>query len=105
MVYGFLRALPGDQALLSPSLCGTSAKLDANLEGSGPHDFCRPHIGAFVKAPLASTASRRLTSVTIAKRPFGVGRDGQAYKGDLGVLKTRIFLQMGLDSQITDPIF
>jgi hypothetical protein len=28
------------------------------------------------KRHLASTASRRLTFVTIAKRPFGVGRDG-----------------------------
>jgi hypothetical protein len=35
--------------------------------------------------------------VTIAKRPFGVGRDGESYKADLGILKSRIFLQKGLD--------
>ena len=50
MVYGLLRALPGDRALLPPSLreSGVShpkgrhrlpAKLDASVEASGPHDF------------------------------------------------------------------
>jgi hypothetical protein len=38
-VNGFLRALPGDRALLSPSLRNTSAKLDTSVEASGPHDF------------------------------------------------------------------
>ena len=47
---GFLRALPGERALLPPSLSGyvlskpgradfTSAGLDAGVEASGPHDF------------------------------------------------------------------
>src|SRR5205809_7978046 len=47
---GFLRDLPGDRALLSPSSCEygwsapgradfASAKLDASVEASGPHDF------------------------------------------------------------------
>jgi hypothetical protein len=46
---GFLRALPGDRAFLSPSSRGygtsarsgsrTSAGLDAGVEASGPHDF------------------------------------------------------------------
>ena len=47
---GFLRALPGDRALLSPSSSGygfvcarsgrqASAGLDAGVEASGPHDF------------------------------------------------------------------
>jgi len=31
-----------------------------------------------------------------------VGQDGEAYKGDLGVLKIRIFLLEGLDSPISD---
>ena len=56
---GFLRALPGDRAFLSPSLpdqrpirarLGRSAirQFDAGVEASGPHDFtvrnrvCRP---------------------------------------------------------------
>jgi hypothetical protein len=50
MVYGLLRALPGDRALLPPSPRGyqrvgpegptsRSARLDASVEASGPHDF------------------------------------------------------------------
>ena len=40
MVYGLLRALPGDRAFLSPSSSGrTSARLNASVEASGPHDF------------------------------------------------------------------
>jgi hypothetical protein len=51
MVYGLLRALPGDRALLPPSPCGLmihlepgwagciSARLDASIGASGPHDF------------------------------------------------------------------
>jgi hypothetical protein len=35
---GFLRALPGDRACLSPS-SAVSRKLDAGVETSGPHDF------------------------------------------------------------------
>src|SRR5713226_3008153 len=44
----------------------------------------------------ASTASRP-ASVTIAIRP-SVGRDGDAYRFDLGKAGTEIFLQGGLDS-------
>jgi hypothetical protein len=36
---GFLRALPGDRAFLSPSLRERIRKLDASVEASGPHDF------------------------------------------------------------------
>src|SRR6266436_10359959 len=37
---GFLRTLPGDRALLSPSPAGiASRQLDAGVEASGPHDF------------------------------------------------------------------
>jgi hypothetical protein len=40
MVYGLLRALPGDRALLPPSPRAVScARLDASVEASGPHDF------------------------------------------------------------------
>jgi hypothetical protein len=34
-----LRALPGDQGLLTPSPADKFRRLDANLEASGPHDF------------------------------------------------------------------
>jgi hypothetical protein len=67
---GFFRALPGDRAFLPPSPRGfSSAKLDASVGTSGPHDFavrdqhrsssryCRVH-----RIP-------RPTSVTIAIRP------------------------------------
>jgi hypothetical protein len=36
----------------------TSATLDASVGASGPHGFAVREIGAFVKAPPASTASR-----------------------------------------------
>jgi len=40
MVYGLLRALPGDRAFLSPSSANTCfRRLDASVEASEPHDF------------------------------------------------------------------
>jgi hypothetical protein len=40
MVYGLLRALPGDQAFLTPSSADKKLRrLDADLEASGPHVF------------------------------------------------------------------
>ena len=42
--------------------------LNASVEASGPHDFAVRKACAFVKAPLASTASRP-ASVTIASAP------------------------------------
>src|ERR1700737_3498330 len=53
---GFLRALPGDRAFLSPSSGGygfvrarsgrlASAGLDAGVEASGPHDFAKGFAG------------------------------------------------------------
>jgi hypothetical protein len=57
MVYGLLRALPGDRAFLPPSPCGLmihrkpgwagciSARLDASIGAPGPHDFAvRDHL-------------------------------------------------------------
>ena len=62
-------------------LADTSAKLDASVEASGPHDFAVRKKSAFVNALLASTASRP-TSVTIAKRPSW--RNGMTQ--DMGVI-------------------
>src|SRR5437899_1432961 len=62
-LYGLLRALPGERALLPPSLHGNSpAKLSASVAAPGPHDFA-VRLGVFVrrqKAPdaKASTASK-----------------------------------------------
>ena len=36
---GFLRALPGDRALLPPSSAVSFRELDASVGASGPHDF------------------------------------------------------------------
>src|SRR6185503_14570238 len=49
-LYGLLRALPGELALLPPSLCGKlPAKLSASVAAPGPHDFAvRPC--SFVRA-------------------------------------------------------
>jgi hypothetical protein len=70
---GFLRALPGDRALLPPS----SALLIADLtpaSGRQNHTTSPSASAPFVCVPPTSTASRP-ASVTIASRP-SVGRDG-----------------------------
>jgi hypothetical protein len=54
----------------------------------------------FVNGTSASTASHP-ASVTIAIRP-SVGWDSDGYRGDLGVVRTGIFLRKGLDSKFTD---
>jgi len=60
---GFLRALPGDRALLSPSQAAMRVthrrQLDASVEASEPHDFAVREIALFVLSSTpASTASR-----------------------------------------------
>ena len=120
---GFLRALPGDRAFLSPSI---GSALAANLTpasrrqdhtaspsatvyakgfaglGTRPPKFWRRRsLALSSEAPLASTASRP-ASVTMASAPR-VGRDGGGYRGDLGLLKIRIFFQKGLDRPLTKP--
>jgi hypothetical protein len=50
-------------------LAETSAKLDASVETSGPHDFAVRKLARSSVAPSASIASLP-TFVTIAKRPF-----------------------------------
>src|SRR5256885_8363369 len=71
---GFLRALPGDRALLPPSSSGSLRQLDASVGASEPHDFAVRLTCCSSKAPSASTASRP-AFVTIASRP-SMGRDG-----------------------------
>ena len=66
--YGFLRALPGDRALLPPSPADHFRQLDTSVGVSGPHDFAVRAQRHSSLAPHASTASRP-ASVTIAKRP------------------------------------
>ncbi|HKS73768.1 MAG TPA: hypothetical protein VJQ82_11280, partial [Terriglobales bacterium] len=77
-----LRALPGVPGLIaSIALQIITARLDPSVGGSGPHDLAVRE-DAFVGATralslLASTAPRRLTSVTIAIRPSSGRRDGK----------------------------
>jgi hypothetical protein len=92
---GFLRALPGDRAFLSPSSADNSANLTPASRRQD-HTTSPSASSALVFSAAASTASRP-TSVTIAKRPLCVGRDNKSYSSDLGFGKTEIFLQMGLD--------
>jgi hypothetical protein len=65
---GFFRALPGDRACCHRRLRIESAKLDASVEASGPHDFAVRKPMPSSEAPPASTASHP-ASVTIAIRP------------------------------------
>ena len=90
MVYGLLRALPGDRAFLSPSSLRSLLlkNLNASVEASEPHDFTVRKQAPSSEAPPASTASRP-ASVTIASRP-SVGRDGGRYTTDLGQAKSDI---------------
>src|SRR6266436_1294191 len=70
--YGLLRALPGDQACLTPSPALLIADLTPAL--GRQNDTTWPYASAlFVNCAAASTASRP-ASVTIASRP-SVGRD------------------------------
>jgi hypothetical protein len=92
---GFLRALPGDRACLPPSSAELLPRNLTPASGRQDHTTSPSAASAFVNAPSASTASR-LTSVTIAKRPF-VETGWQGFRFDLGRRRSGIFLQMGLD--------
>jgi hypothetical protein len=95
MVYGLLRALPGDRALLTPSLADYSTSLTPTAEASGPHDltvrlWCLPS-----SAPSASIASCP-ASVTIASRPSEWGQDKNGYTRDPHFCKSEYFFLKGL---------
>src|SRR5258706_4337224 len=69
MVYGLLRALPGDRAFLPPSLRRSApAKLDASVGASGPRDFAvriaHARLARSLRPPHLTA-----TFVTIASRP------------------------------------
>ena len=96
-----------------------SAKLDAGVEASGPHDFAVRNSIVRVRAcnrsrvgprPATTIARRRCrvhripcpTSVTIAKRPLCVGRDGGSSKDASTSKGSGIFFATGLDSMTAD---
>jgi hypothetical protein len=62
VVYGLLRALPGDRAFLPPSSARCAsivANLNASVGASGPHDFAVREYRRSSCAVIASTASHR----------------------------------------------
>jgi hypothetical protein len=99
----------------------TSARLDAGVEASGPHDFAvrcsavrlraQGIAHGSIKPALRSHLARGHRRVhripprvnDDGQRP-SVGRDGGGYRFDLGFGKTEIFLQMGLDRQKHEPL-
>jgi hypothetical protein len=99
MVYGLLRALPGDRLvdtvtgeMNSASLTPAPRRQDHT---SSPSALATP-----VSRAAASTASPpRVRDVRVT--PLRVGRDGERYSADLGLRKTRIFFQKGLDTSRT----
>jgi hypothetical protein len=105
MVYGFLRALPGDQDLLTPS----SADNSTDLTPTSRRQDHTTSPSASQRLRQCATRVHRIpppTSVTIAKRPSVWG--GTAMEIQLIwvrwqaiFLKIRIFLQNGLDRQVT----
>ena len=101
-VNGFLRALPGDRALLSPSppRISASRELDASVGASGPHVFAVREQHRPSSAPPASIASRP-ASVTLRNAPLS-GAGPNRYIADLGSgsrkirkIRNRPFLTFG----------
>ena len=76
MVYGLLRALPGDRALLPPSPARRGTRLcgfDASVGASGPHDFA-VRVSHVRLALLSRPPHLTATFVTIATRPSSAVR-------------------------------
>ena len=104
---GFLRALPGDRAFLPPSPRRAHIAIIANLTpASGRQDHtASPSASApFVRTNVCAACFRvhRIPSptfVTIAKRPFCVGRDGETMEVIWVKREGAIFLHEGLDSK------
>ena len=90
--------LPGDRAFLPPLPCGSSsAKRDAGVEASGPHDFTvRDRRIRLMRWSRPSHPAP--TSVTIAKRPLESGRDERLDKAASSKTRSEIFFAGGLDS-------
>src|ERR1700738_3846973 len=97
---------PGRPDITSADLTPASRRQDHTTSPSAKALFvCAPSDRSRAKTrPAIPSRAQRCrvhripcpTSVTIAKRP-SVGRDGRAYRSDLGQARTEIFLQPGLD--------
>src|SRR5229473_1832148 len=126
------RALPGDRALLPPSSRGYLAcprpvgptRLPQNLtpaSGRQDHTILPSAATSLVGVPVIAHKSFDLPCDPIARKmlprpshpvpyvrddretPLCVGRDGGSCRGDLGGMKTEIFLQKGLDTPVNKP--
>ena len=75
-------------------------QLDASVGASGPRDFTVRERHALVKSAGSRPPHPAPTSVTCATPSRGTG--WPRYRFDLGGLRSRIFFEMGLDSQIAD---
>ena len=94
MVYGLLRALPGDR--LVDTVTGEKLRpLDAGTEASGPHGLAVRKTALSSEALPASTASHRAFR-DVRNAPL-VGWDGPIQAGDLPEKESEIFLFPGLD--------
>jgi hypothetical protein len=96
---GFLRALPGDRALLSPSLANKSANLTPASRRQDHTTSPSASKTLSSQAPPASIASSP-ASVTIAIRPSS-GVDGCGYKLICDFGKTEYFFDGDWTGQIT----
>ena len=102
---GLFRALPGDRALLSPSLADllsanltpASRRQDHTTSPSASAPFVHANVCALVlprpSHPLPYVRDDRET-------PLCVGRDDQRCRSDLGQKGMGIFLRMGLDTDL-----
>jgi hypothetical protein len=97
VVYGLLRALPGDRACLppSPSRSLLRESLNASVGAPGPHDFAVREIGVRLSPSPASTASRR--NVRDVRNAPLIGRDARIWATDLPDDGSGIFLREGVD--------
>src|SRR5438067_1176342 len=95
-LYGLLRALPGERALLPPSLRGLfPAQLSASVAAPGPHDFA-VRLGVFVRRQKTPDAKASITSraprvVTIMIRPSCGRETGRVIILIYRIVKRNIF--------------
>ena len=98
---GFLRALLGDRAFLSPSLASNFADLTPASRRQD-HTTSPSALAPFVKGAIRVHRIPHSTSVTIAKRPSCRSGTGRVGKGDLPDGKSGKFFARDLDKRQTE---
>ncbi len=94
---GFLRALPGDRAFLSPSPAEASSA-DLTPASRRQDHTTSPSARSALLVCSAARVHRIPSRVRDDREtPLCVGRDGEGYRSDLGPTRSEIFLQGGLD--------